>query len=110
GGRGVSAAATQMVSNMPYLLGYKADGDLDYLPRGSQRTIEMIAIDPTAQLAAVSDLTLVRLETRYVSVLTRQNNGTYKYESRRKETTLEETPLSLPASAHALRLDTSAPG
>ena len=33
-----------------------------------------------------------------MSVLMRQQNGTYKYESRRKETTLEEKPLTIAAS------------
>ena len=46
---------------------------------------------------------LARLETRYVSVLMRQPNGTYKYESRRKETTLDESSRwRLPPAGYAL--------
>src|SRR5690606_38399402 len=33
GGRGVTSEAAQLVSSMPYLIGYKVDGDLEYLRR-----------------------------------------------------------------------------
>ncbi len=98
GGRGVTAEAAQLVSNMPYLVGYKPDGELGYLSRNGERTVSLIAIDPKAQRTEVSGLVLTRLETRFVSVLMRQANGTYKYESRRKETSLGDTPLTIPAT------------
>ncbi len=49
GGRGVTAEAAQLVSSMPFLIGYKADGDLEYLSRGGARSVHLIAIDPQAQ-------------------------------------------------------------
>lgn len=110
GGRGVTSEAAQLVSSMPYLIGYKADGDLDYLPRDGERKVELIAIDPEAQRTAVDGLTLVQLETRFTSVLMRQPNGTYKYESRRKETTLQETPLAVPTAGLTLSLPSTTPG
>ena len=110
GGRGVTAEAALMVSNLPYLIGYKADGDLNYLSRDSERSVDLIAINPQAQRTSVSDLKLVRIEIRYVSALMRQANGTYKYESRRKETQLDERPLSLAVAANPLLLATAAPG
>lgn len=110
GGRGVTSEAAQLVSSMPYLVGYKADGDLTYLPRDGARTVHLIAIDPQARRTQVDGLTLTRLETRYVSVLMRQPNGTYKYESRRKETPLTQTPLSIAATGYTLKLATDTPG
>ncbi|MBL8269960.1 alpha-2-macroglobulin, partial [Steroidobacter sp.] len=110
GGRGVTSEAAQLVSNMPYLVGYKADGDLSYLPRNGERTVSLIAIDPKAQRTEISGLMLSRLETRFVSVLMRQGNGTFKYESRRKETSLGDTPLTIAAAGHSLKLATDAPG
>ncbi len=110
GGRGVTAEAAQLVSNMPYLVGYKPDGELGYLSRNGERTVSLIAIDPKAQRTEVSGLVLTRLETRFVSVLMRQANGTYKYESRRKETSLGDTPLTIPAAGYSLKLATDAPG
>ena len=110
GGRGVTAEAAVMVSNLPYLIGYKADGDLNYLPRDTKRTVDLVAINSQAQRTAVKDLKLARLEIRYVSTLLRQPNGTYKYESRRKETQLDEKPLALTATTNQLQLATDAPG
>jgi uncharacterized protein YfaS (alpha-2-macroglobulin family) len=110
GGRGVTAEAAQLVSSMPFLIGYKADGDLQYLSRGGTRNVHLIAINPQARAAAVDKLVLARLETRFVSVLMRQQNGTYKYESRRKETTLQEKPLPIAANGFDLPLATDAPG
>ena len=110
GGRGVTAEAAQLVSSMPFLIGYKADGDLQYLSRGGARNVHLVAINPQARAAAVDKLVLARLETRYVSVLMRQQNGTYKYESRRKETTLEERPLAIAVNGLNLPLATDAPG
>ncbi|HLS81802.1 MAG TPA: alpha-2-macroglobulin, partial [Steroidobacter sp.] len=110
GGRGVTSEAAQLVSSMPYLIGYKVDGDLEYLRRDSERRAHLIAIDPQVQRTTVDQLRLIRMETRHVSVLMRQPNGTYKYESRRKQIPLSERPLSIPEAGYALILDTSAPG
>lgn len=110
GGRGVTSEAAQLVSSMPYLIGYKADGDLGYLKRDGERKVDFVAIDPQTKRTSVAGLKLVRLETRYVSVLMRQPNGTYKYESRRKESTLSERNLSIPQTGYSLQLATDAPG
>jgi uncharacterized protein YfaS (alpha-2-macroglobulin family) len=110
GGRGVSAAAAQLVSNMPYLVGWKADGDLGYVSRDAKRAATFIAIDPRAQKTAVEHLKLVKLETRFVSTLIRQNNGTYQYESRRKEVVRDEHETTLPKTGLTLPLATETPG
>ncbi|AMN48247.1 hypothetical protein ACG33_14300 [Steroidobacter denitrificans] len=110
GGRGVTSEAAQLVSSMPYLIGYKTDGEVDYLSRDSERNVELIAIDPDARRMAVDGLTLVQLETRFTSVLMRQPNGTYKYESRRKETVLQETSLAIPVAGLTLSLPSTTPG
>ncbi len=110
GGRGVSSAAAQLVSNMPYLIGWKADGDLGYVSRDAKRAASFIAIDPQAHKTDADHLKLVRLETRFVSTLIRQNNGTYQYESRRKEVVLDEHETTLPKTGLTLPLATDAPG
>ena len=110
GGRGVSSAAAQLVSNMPYLVGWKADGDLSYVSRDAKRAAQFIAIDPQAHPTSVEHLKLVRIETRYVSTLIRQNNGTYQYESRRKDVVLNEHELALPKTGLNLALESETPG
>ncbi len=110
GGRSVAAETNTLVSPSPYLIGYKADGDLGYITRNAQRVVSLIAIDPQARKTAVQDLTLQRIERRVVSVLVKQNNGLYKYESRHKEVVLKEQPMSVPAGGTDLTLDSAAPG
>lgn len=110
GGRGVSSAAAQLVSNMPYLVGWKADGDLGYVARDARRAASFIAIDPRAHPTEAGHLKLVRLETRYISTLIRQNNGTYRYESRRKDAVLDEREITLPQTGLTLPLESATPG
>jgi uncharacterized protein YfaS (alpha-2-macroglobulin family) len=110
GGRGVTGEAAQLVSNLPFLVGWKADGTLDYLSRGSRRGVDLLAIDETLAPVAAPGLKLKRLERRYVSVLLKQDSGVYKYESRLKETPIDEADLPLPAGKAHIDLDTGKPG
>ncbi|MEQ1774492.1 MAG: MG2 domain-containing protein [Burkholderiales bacterium] len=110
GGRGVSAEAATLVSNMPFLVGYKADGDLNYVSRASKRSVELIAIDPAAKKTDAKDLKLIHFERKFVSVLTRQPNNTYKYESREKRVQLDEKPFTIAAAGSRVALATDAPG
>jgi alpha-2-macroglobulin len=110
GGRGVTGEATQLVSSLPFLVGWKADGRLDFIARGAARSIDLIAVDPQLARTAAPGLTVKRLERRYVSVLLKQDSGLFKYESRLKEVPLDEKPLSLPGGNAALAVDTGTPG
>jgi uncharacterized protein YfaS (alpha-2-macroglobulin family) len=110
GGRSVAAQTAALVSELPFLVGYKADGLLDYVTRDARRTVSVIAIDPHAKKTTVSGLTLQHVERTWVSVLTRQPNETYKYESRMKEVTLDEKPFEIHAGGFTLALVTSRPG
>lgn len=110
GGRSVAADAGVLVSELPFLVGVKHDGDLGFVSRGSRRVSQIITIDPQAKRRATEGLTLQRVERKVVSVLMRQANDTYKYESRKKDTVLGEQPLAVPATGHALALDTRTPG
>jgi uncharacterized protein YfaS (alpha-2-macroglobulin family) len=109
-GRSVAADAAVLVSELPFLVGFKADGSMDYVARDSARTVSVIAIDPTAKKSAAPALTLTRIETQFVSILTKQPNGTYKYESRKKETTLTNEAFTIPATGAELHLVTDTPG
>ncbi|MDP9109858.1 MAG: MG2 domain-containing protein, partial [Pseudomonadota bacterium] len=110
GGRGVAAELATLVSSLPYLVGFKADGALDFVARNSRRNVSVIAIDPKAAKIAVDGLRLQLVERKYVSVLTKQSNGNYKYESRKKEVVLKDTPLAIPAGGFNLALATETPG
>lgn len=110
GGRSVSAEINALVSDRPYLIGYKTVDDLYYVNRNTKREISLLAIDPNAKTIVANNLKLIRLENKVVSVLMKQANGLYKYESRPKESVLEEMPYSLAKGSNTLVLNTQTPG
>ena len=72
--------------------------------------MELIAINSTLQKMAAGDLSLNFVERKYVSMLIKQSNGTFKYESRKKEVMLKEMPYSIKAAGIRLNLATETPG
>jgi uncharacterized protein YfaS (alpha-2-macroglobulin family) len=110
GGRGVTSESSVIVSPLKYLIGYKPDGDLGYISKNSDRKVEIIAIDSAMNKIEVADIKSRIVEVRYVSVLTKQPNGTYKYESVKKEIDLSENNLKIPDKGLAYRLPTDLPG
>ncbi|KWF03390.1 alpha-2-macroglobulin family protein [Burkholderia pseudomultivorans] len=110
GGRNVAANAQTLVSNNDWLVGYRSVDDLGYVKRGSPRTVRLVAIDPNAKAIEVKGLRAQLVEERYVSVLTRQDSGVYKYDSRLKEVPVDDKPLAIPAAGVDFALRTDKPG
>ncbi|NII55493.1 alpha-2-macroglobulin [Luteibacter sp. SG786] len=110
GGRSVAAATQGMVSSNDWLVGYKSVDNLDYVSRDAKRTVNLVAIDPGAKRIELQGLKQAIVETRFVSVLTKQDSGVFKYESKARETTLSETPLTIPAAGLDVVLPTDKPG
>ncbi|MDE0450672.1 MAG: alpha-2-macroglobulin [Gammaproteobacteria bacterium] len=98
GGRGVKAMAGTLLSPADALVGYKADGDLDFIARDGQRTVRFLAIDRDLDPVSIDSVEAVLYERRFVSALVQQLNGTYAYQSVEKEDELERTPFELPAT------------
>lgn len=110
GGRSVAADAGTLVSPLKMFIGYKPDGDLYYIKRGSKRLVNIIAINPALKKTDTTDLKSLLIEQKYVSILTKQDDGTYKYESLRKEVVISETALNIPAKGLNYTLPTNQPG
>lgn len=110
GGRGVVSESTILVSPLAYLIGSKADGELRYLHKDSLRQTELIAINPALKKIPVAGLKAHLIELRYVSVLVQQSDGTFKYESVRKESTVSKKDLAIPAAGIKYPLPTSRAG
>jgi hypothetical protein len=110
GGRFVASQVSSIVSPLEYLVGYHPHGDLSYLRKGSEHSIELVAINPDLKKIAVSGLKTKLLEQRWVSVLTKQSNGTFAYQSTLKEIPVKEDALNIPENGLSLALPTSEPG
>lgn len=109
-GRNVAAQTGTLVSSNDYLVGIKNDDGLNYVKRGSQRALELVAIGPDAKALAVEGLHAVLIERSYVSILTKQRSGLYKYVSQLRLKTLSDTPLAALAEPQKYPLMTDAPG
>ncbi|MEO7755509.1 MAG: MG2 domain-containing protein, partial [Dokdonella sp.] len=110
GGRSVAAETASLVSSLDYLIGTRADARLDYITRDAKVNVNLIAIDPNAKRTTVDGLKAAIVERRYVSVLTKQDSGVYKYESRAKEIPVSEAPLKVGATGIDYALPTTTPG
>ncbi|KAA8998989.1 alpha-2-macroglobulin family protein [Affinibrenneria salicis] len=110
GGRSVSAAANALISPYDYLVGVRADGDLDYINHRAVRHLNVIAINSRLETIPLADLSAELVEQKYLSVLTRQDSGVYKYQSRLKEELVATQPLTLAPQGGDITLATDKPG
>ena len=95
-GRSVTTSSSLYVSPLDYLIGVKADGALNYINKGSKRMLKFIAVGPNLESIKVDGVKLSITENRYVSVLVKQPNGVYKYQSVKKEYPVMEKTISIP--------------
>src|SRR5438874_5120986 len=110
GGRSVMGDVGALVSALPYVIGYKADGDLRYIDMNKPRVIDLVAVDPQLNRIAVENVTANVIAQEYVSVLKKQENGNYVYESVLKERPAKSEKISVAASGNHYALPTDEPG
>ncbi len=110
GGRGVRTGLDTLVSRQTYLLGYKAERSLDYLRPSEPTAVEVMAIGRDGRACAVPDLTRVLVHVRHVSVLTKQENGNFAYQSNKRADVIEAVPAPLAVGAQRLELPLQKPG
>ena len=104
------AAQSLLVAPLPYVAGYKADGALDYISKDSQRGLRLIAIGPDLKPLALPGLTYRIIQLKHVSVLTKQDSGSYAYVSTQRESGAGEGPLPLAAEGTNFSLPTATAG
>ena len=110
GGRSVTGESGGLVSALPYVIGCKADGNLAYAEMGQPRALDLIAVDPQLNRIAVENVTLNIIAQEYVSVLTKQQNGNYVYESVLKERVTKSEKIAVSANGLHYALPTTEPG
>ncbi|WP_316353183.1 alpha-2-macroglobulin family protein [Candidatus Trichorickettsia mobilis] len=106
-GRSVSTMKSIMVSSLPYVLGLKANGDLEYINQQDKRQIEFIAIDSEAKKIATAELVLQLKKIDYVNSLTKQHDGSYAYQSLPVESLIDQNSISVPVAGYSYNLPTS---
>lgn len=110
GGRGVKAFSSSLVSPMKVITGFRADGDLDFVRQGSARNISFMAINRQLEGEPLEKLTMRKIKIVSISALVRQDNGTYAYQTAKKEDTVWEKPFAIPAAGRKMALETDEAG
>ena len=110
GGRNVAAQNSVIVSDSPWLVGIKPDGDLSFVRRDTARAAHWLAVNQQLDSVAADNLTLEWVQRKYVSVLTEQANKTYKYVSRLRETVRDTRKIDIPRGGLNIPLRTAEPG
>src|SRR3981081_824605 len=110
GGRSVHTNVGYIVSDREFVLGYRTSAKLAFLPYQQPASIDFLAVNRSAEAIAVSRARLRILERRKEPVLTRQDNGTYKYEPVLRETTIREESLALTSQVTSYSLPTNLVG
>ncbi|MEY2501244.1 MAG: alpha-2-macroglobulin [Verrucomicrobiota bacterium] len=110
GGRSITGQASALVSSLPYVVGYKSDGDLNYINAATPRAVELIAVDSKLNKIALENVTLNVIAQEYVSVVTKKENGKYAYESVLKERVTKTEKLAIAAAGLHYQLPTEEPG
>ncbi len=80
-GRSVAAEAKALVSPLLYFVGYKSDGDLNYIKQNGQRSVNFIAVNPELKQDALDDLRIQIALQHPISTLVKNPDGTFQYQS-----------------------------
>lgn len=108
--RSVVISNTTIVSPESFMVGRKADGELNYLKKGTERKVHFIAVDPNLKPIELGDTKMQLSRYKYVTVLTRQANGTFKYESVKKSEILWKKDFKIGSKGTEYFLPTEEPG
>ncbi len=110
GGRNVTGETGALVSALPFVVGWKADANLNYINAKTPHALELIALDPQLNRIAVENLTANVFAREYVSVLTRQESGSYAYHSVPQERLVRSEKIAISASGTKYSLPVGEPG
>ncbi|WP_051885235.1 alpha-2-macroglobulin [Lysobacter antibioticus] len=109
-GRNVAAQTSALVSSNDHLVGIKSQDDLNYIQRGAKRALQLLAIGQDGKPKTVAGLRAVVVEKRYVSVLTKQDSGLYRYVSHERRFDRRDQALALAGGRENVSLTTDQPG
>ncbi|MFO1483024.1 MAG: alpha-2-macroglobulin [Verrucomicrobiaceae bacterium] len=110
GGRSVRGGKSFLVAALPYVVGYKPDTKLDYLGKDTAANVRFMAVGPDLKPLEPKDLTARIIQIKHVSVLTKQESGSYAYVSTQRESMVSEARFVLPVEGADYALPTTAAG
>ncbi len=110
GGRGVKTSLGVLTAEADYLVGWKADGDLNYVHKNAKRQVSFIATDNALQQISRDNLTLKLVRKDYISSLVEQENGMYHYQMVPREVEMWREAWQIPTGGTSVALKTDEAG
>ena len=110
GGRSITGQASVLVSALPYVVGYKADGNLSYINANTPLAVDLLAVDPQLKRIALENVTLDVIAQENISVVAKKENGSYGYESVLRERVAKSEKIAITPDGLRYQLPTSEPG
>lgn len=109
GGRSVSAVAGGYASQLKNLVGYKADGSLTFIKQETTRQVDLVAVNSHFEADDV-EINAALVFNDFVSSLVKQDDGTYKYQSVKKEKPLKSDKWKISKKGLKITLPSDKPG
>jgi len=110
GGRSVHRSAQAIVSDRDFVVGYRTTAQLGFLPFNQPAAIELVAVSKAQLAIGVTNCRFHLIEIVNQPVLTKQDNGTYKYETVSQEKTVQDETIALADKPTAFTLPTNEVG
>jgi uncharacterized protein YfaS (alpha-2-macroglobulin family) len=108
-GHSVTAMSTRLVSPNKYIVGYKTDADLSYMPHNSKKTVNFIAIDPDLNTIESGPFKIRILNRQYMSVPVRNRNS-FRYQSVLNESLFSVEDFNIKKGGSVFTMPTKNPG
>lgn len=106
GGRSVTTQTSALISPLHYFIGYKPDGDLNYIKQNAARSVHLIAINPQLQQQELGNIKLQLFSQHPVTTLVKKEDGSYQYQSIMQSTEISSNPFTISASGNDYNLPT----
>ncbi|MBL7716845.1 MAG: alpha-2-macroglobulin family protein [Bdellovibrionales bacterium] len=110
GGRSVMTRSTTLVSPLAYILGYKSSSHLDYLKLKADASVHILALGPDLTPTDLDGMTVKVEEVRMVSVLSKDTDGVYRYQSSKKIIPVSKSKAKILGSGLKIDLKTDQAG
>ena len=109
-GRSVRTASSALVSTLPYVIGMKTDGNLNYINKNEKRKMQLIAVNGDLTPVDVKSLKLEIAQVDYISSLIKNERGAYEYRSAPKESVVASGEFAISAKGADYTLESAKPG
>jgi alpha-2-macroglobulin len=110
GGRSVHKSVQAIVADRDYVLGYRTAAQLDFLPYNQPTAIELLAVNKAQVPVGLTNCRFRLIELVNEPVLTKQDNGTFKYETVSREKTVQDQGFALENKTTSVSLPTNEAG